>query len=101
MSGAGSSVRSIQDLRMEWQICAIPILPIVLLKIYDSHYDSMTVCADHCLDNSYVEKQQAWKNILCATVPKSRSSVKVKYQGHSFRKNGRCVDISISQTLPV
>ena len=31
-------------------------------------------------------------------VPKSRSSVKVKYQGHSFRNNGRCGGISVSQT---
>ena len=33
-------------------------------------------------------------------VPTSRSSVKVKvnYQGHSFRKNGHCGSISVSQT---
>ena len=41
--------------------------------------------------------------IPCGTtlyiVPKSRSSVKfkVKYQGHSFGKNGRCGGISVSQ----
>ena len=31
-------------------------------------------------------------------VPKSRLSVKVKYQGHSFKKYGRCGGISVSQT---
>ena len=33
-------------------------------------------------------------------VPKSRSSVKfkVKYQGHSFRKDGHCRSIHVSQT---
>ena len=33
-------------------------------------------------------------------VPKSRSSVKVivKYQGHSFRKDGRCGAIRVSRT---
>ena len=34
-----------------------------------------------------------------AFVPKSRSSayVKVKYQGHSFRKNGLCMGIGVSR----
>ena len=31
-------------------------------------------------------------------VPKSRSSVKVKYEGHSLRKNGNCRGIHVSQT---
>ena len=31
-------------------------------------------------------------------VPSSWSSVKVKYQGHSFQKNGRRGGISVSQT---
>ena len=33
-------------------------------------------------------------------VPKSsvKVKVKVKYQGYSFRKNGRCGDIRVSQT---
>ena len=30
-------------------------------------------------------------------VSSSRSSVRVKYQGHSFRKNGRCGGIGVSQ----
>ena len=34
-------------------------------------------------------------------VTKSRSSVKVIYQGHSFRNNGCCRGISVSQTLLV
>ena len=37
--------------------------------------------------------------IFLSLVPKSRSSVKVKikYQGHSFRKNGHCRGIIVSQ----
>ena len=35
-------------------------------------------------------------NFLLA--PSSRSPVKVKYQSHSFGKNGRCWDIGVSQT---
>ena len=31
-------------------------------------------------------------------VPRSRSSVKGKYQGHNFRKNGGCGGIHVSQT---
>ena len=40
-----------------------------------------------CILHKYIP----WGNII-SLVPKSRSSVKVKvtYQGHSFRKNGRC-----------
>ena len=34
-------------------------------------------------------------------VPSSRLYVKVKYQGHTFRKNGRCGGIGVSQTHPV
>ena len=33
-----------------------------------------------------------WKDLM---VPSSRSSVKVKYQGHSFLKNGHCGGISV------
>ena len=36
--------------------------------------------------------------ITLSLVPKSKSSVKVKYQGHSFRKNGRFGGISVAQT---
>ena len=41
----------------------------------------------------------SWGKTL-PVVPKSRSSVKVKvkYQGHSFRKNGRCGGIIVSET---
>ena len=37
-----------------------------------------------------------WGKAL-SLVPKSRSSVKVKYQGHSFQNNGRCGGIGLSQ----
>ena len=40
-----------------------------------------------------------WGKML-SLVPKSKSpvKVKVKYQGHSFLKNGHCVGIHVSQT---
>ena len=39
-----------------------------------------------------------WDKAL-SLVPKSRSSVKVKYQGHSFQKNGRCRGIWVTNTF--
>ena len=42
-----------------------------------------------------------WRKAL-SLVPNLRSYVKkIKYQGHSFRKNGRCEGIDVSQTCLV
>ena len=49
-------------------------------------------------DRAYIFHIYIRQGTPLSLVPKSGSSVKVKYQGRSYRKNGSCGGISNSQT---